>query len=116
MDVSTLHGLLETVPPALGEPGLLGETSHALCPVLTQTLENPHAFVPKSPVGLVRQKVAELSPACSSSASMTDTQLSRLKRIPAFRIKNQLHFYLAISRLVAAVPPNHLLHILTILV
>jgi hypothetical protein len=34
----------------------------------------------------------------------------------AFRIKNQLQFYLAIGRLVAAVPPNHLLHILTILV
>src|SRR5713101_1316463 len=37
---------------------------------------------PKSHVGLVLQKVAELSPEFSSSAYMTDTQLSRLKRIP----------------------------------
>ena len=43
------------------------------------------------------------------------TRLGELK-IVAFRIKNQLQFYLAVSRLVTAVPPNHLLHILTILV
>src|SRR2546429_508314 len=66
----------------LGQAGLLGNASHALGPVVTKTLENPQAFVPKSHVGLVLQRVAELSPEFSSSAYMTDTSLSRLKRIP----------------------------------
>ena len=82
MNVPPLHGLRKTMHTALGQPSLLGNASHALCPVVTKTLENPQAFVPKSHVGLVLQKVAELSTAFSSSAYMTDTQLSRLKRIP----------------------------------
>jgi hypothetical protein len=82
MNVPPLHGLRKTMHTALGQPSLLGNASHALCPVVTKTLENPQAFVPKSHVGLVLQKVAELSPEFSSSAYMTDTQLSRLKRIP----------------------------------
>jgi hypothetical protein len=82
MNVPPLHGLRQTMHTALGQPSLLGKASHALCPVVTKTRENPQAFVPKSPGGLVLQKVAELSTAFSSSASMTDTQLSRLKRIP----------------------------------
>ena len=80
--VATLHGLRETMHAAFGKAGLLGKASHTLCPVVTKTLENPQAFVPKSHVGLVLQRVAELSPEFSSSAYMTDTQLSRLKRIP----------------------------------
>jgi hypothetical protein len=32
----------------------------------------------------------------------------------ALRIKNQLQFHLTIGRLVAAMPPNHCLHVLAI--
>ena len=77
--VTTLHGLFETMHAALGKAGLLGNASHALFTVVTKTLENPQAFVPNSHVGLVLQRVAELSPEFSSSAYMTDTLLSRLK-------------------------------------
>jgi hypothetical protein len=37
---------------ALGKARLLGYASYALPPVVTKTLENPQAFVPKSHVGL----------------------------------------------------------------
>jgi hypothetical protein len=77
-----LHGLRETRRPALGQPRLLGKMAHALCARFTKRLENPQTFLPKFPVGLVLQRVAELSPAFSASASLTDTQLSRLKWIP----------------------------------
>src|SRR5262249_25056722 len=87
MDVPTLHRLLETLHATLGKTRLLGNTPHALGPIVTKTLENPQAFVPKSHVGLVLQRVAELSPEFSSSAYMTDTQLSRLTRIPRFSIQ-----------------------------
>src|SRR5262249_32820692 len=80
--VTALHGLLETMHTTLGKAVLLGNASHALFTVLTKTLENPQAFVPKSHVGPVLQRVTELSPEFSSSAYLTDTQLSRLKRIP----------------------------------
>jgi 3-methyladenine DNA glycosylase/8-oxoguanine DNA glycosylase len=68
---------------ALGQPRLLGKMAHALCARVTKRLENPQTFLPKSHVGLVLQRVAELSPEFSSSAYLTDTQLSRLKRVPA---------------------------------
>src|SRR5205814_1347950 len=80
--VTALHGLLEAMHATLGQASLLGNASHALGPVVTKTLENPQAFVPKSHVGLVLQRVAELSPEFSSSAYMTDTSLSRLKPLP----------------------------------
>jgi hypothetical protein len=52
MDTPALHGLLEMVHTALGQPGLLGHASYALPAVVTKTLENQKAFVPKSHVGL----------------------------------------------------------------
>src|SRR5437763_6919475 len=52
MDVPVLHGLLETMHAALGQSRLLGDASHALSPIVTEALENPQAFVPKSHVGL----------------------------------------------------------------
>src|SRR5262249_2626442 len=50
--VAALHRLLKTMHTAFGKPCLLGQLSHALGGVLTKTLENPQAFVPKSHVGL----------------------------------------------------------------
>src|SRR5262249_48017590 len=50
--VAALHRLLKTMHTAFGKPCLLGKLSHALCGVLTKTIENPKAFVPKSHVGL----------------------------------------------------------------
>src|SRR6266487_7098317 len=84
MAISPLQGLLETMHTAFGKPRLLGKTSHTLRAMVTKTLENAQTFVPKSHVGLVLQRVAELSPEFSSSAYLTDTQLSRLKWIPPF--------------------------------
>ncbi len=52
MAVSALHGLLETMHAAFGQPSLLGHLANALLGVRTKTLENPQAFVPKSHVGL----------------------------------------------------------------
>jgi hypothetical protein len=69
---------------ALGKPRLLGKLAHTLRARLTKRVENPTTFLPKSPVGLVLQRVAELSPEFSSSAYRTDTQLSRVKPIPLF--------------------------------
>src|SRR6516162_11613495 len=83
--VSAFHGLCETMHTALGKAGLLSNAAHALLAVVTKTLENPQAFVPKSHVGLVLLRVAKLSPEFSSSAYTTDTKLSRLKRIPELR-------------------------------
>src|SRR5215216_4367770 len=85
MAITALQGLLKTMCTALGQPRLLGKLAHALCARFTKRLENPQTFLPKSHVGLVLQRVAELSPAFSSSAYLTDTQLSRLKRVPAHR-------------------------------
>src|SRR4029453_8448721 len=82
MAITALQGLLKTMCTALGQPRLLGKMAHALCTRFTKRLENPQTFLPKSHVGLVLQRVAELSPEFSSSAYLTDTQLSRLKRIP----------------------------------
>jgi len=82
MAISPLHGLLETMHTAFGKSCLVGKASHTLRAVVTKTLENAQTSVPKSHVGLVLQRVAELSPEFSSSEYLTDTQLSRLKRIP----------------------------------
>jgi hypothetical protein len=41
--------------------------------MVTKTLENPEAFVPKSYVGLCSEKVAELVVEFSASAYMTET-------------------------------------------
>src|SRR4029453_13136847 len=82
MAITALQGLLKTMCTALGQPRLLGRMAHALCTRFTKRLENPQTFLPKSHVGLVLQRVAELSPEFSSSAYLTDTQLSRLKRVP----------------------------------
>src|SRR4029434_9695133 len=84
MAITALQGLLKTMCTALGQPRLLGKMAHALCTRFTKRLENPQTFLPKSHVGLVLQRVAELSPEFSSSAYLTDTQLSRLKRVPQF--------------------------------
>src|SRR4029434_8554082 len=85
MAITALQGLLKTMCTALGQPRLLGKMAHALCTRFTKRLENPQTFLPKSHVGLVLQRVAELSPEFSSSAYLTDTQLSRLKRVPGDR-------------------------------
>src|SRR3954453_3161697 len=82
MAITALQGLLKTMRTALGQPRLLGKLAHALCARFTKRLENPQTFLQKSHVGLVLQRVAELSPEFSSSAYLTDTQLSRLKRVP----------------------------------
>jgi len=52
MGPSSLHGLLETMDTAFGQARLLGQTPHTLRAVLTKTLENLLAFLPKSHVGL----------------------------------------------------------------
>src|SRR6266487_5000798 len=89
MAISPLQGLLETMHTAFGKPRLLGKTSHTLRAMVTKTLVNAQTFVPKSHVGLVLQRVAELSPEFSSSAYLTDTQLSRLKWIPRRRLAHR---------------------------
>src|SRR4029434_8521038 len=85
MAITALQGLLKTMCTTLGQPRLLGKMAHALCTRFTKRLETPQPFLPKSHVGLVLQRVAELSPEFSSSAYLTDTQLSRLKRVPCPR-------------------------------
>src|SRR4029434_1914730 len=92
MAITALQGLLKTMCTALGQPRLLGKMAHALCTRFTKRLENPQTFLPKSHVGLVLQRVAELSPEFSSSAYLTDTQLSRLKRVPAPNSQNSNEF------------------------
>src|SRR4029434_6226403 len=82
MAITALQGLLKTMCTALGQPRLLGKMAHALCARFTKRLENPQTFLPKSHVGLVLQRGAVLSPEFSSSAYLTDTKLSRLKRVP----------------------------------
>src|SRR5712691_5297942 len=52
MATSPLHGLLETMHTAFGQPCLVGKTAHTLRAVVTKTLEHAQAFVPKSHVGL----------------------------------------------------------------
>src|SRR5712691_10338411 len=54
---------------------------HILASIWT-TCVSSRLVAPQSHVGLVLQRVAELSPEFSSSAYLTDTQLSRLKWIP----------------------------------
>src|SRR5882672_10343840 len=51
MDGPPLHGLRETMHTAFGTPRLLGNPSYTLLAVVTQTVENPQAFGPKSHVG-----------------------------------------------------------------
>ena len=51
MATSALPGLLETMHTAFGQARLLGQTPHTLLAVITQTLDNLKAFIPKSPVG-----------------------------------------------------------------
>jgi hypothetical protein len=50
--VAALHGSRETMTTALRETNLLGKTSNALGGIVTKTVANPQAFVPKSPGGL----------------------------------------------------------------
>lgn len=40
MAVAALQGLLEMMHTTLGQAGLLGNASHALCSIVTKTLEN----------------------------------------------------------------------------
>src|SRR4030095_3159979 len=91
MAITALQGLLKTMCTALGQPRLLGKMAHALCTRFTKSLENPQTFLPKSHVGLVLQRVAELSPAFSASAYLTDTQWSRLKRVPQYQQHDLRH-------------------------
>ena|SRR2546428_2967391 len=51
MAVAALHGSLETMHTAFRQAGLLGQLANALGAMITKTLENPEAFVPKSHVG-----------------------------------------------------------------
>ena|SRR6516164_6750183 len=44
MAMTALHGLLETMRTALGQPRLLGKMAHALCAHFTKRLENPQTF------------------------------------------------------------------------
>ena len=84
MAVTALHGLLKPMHAALGKPRLMGQVSYALGGVVTQTLEI-RRLLPKSHVGPVLRRVTELVAEFSPSAYTTDTQLSRVKRIPHFR-------------------------------
>jgi hypothetical protein len=43
-----LHGLLETMDTAFGQARVLGQTPHTLLTMLTKTLANLQAFIPKS--------------------------------------------------------------------
>jgi hypothetical protein len=49
--IAALHGLCEPMHAAFGQAGLLGNAAHALGGMVTKTVENPSAFVPKSHVG-----------------------------------------------------------------
>lgn len=49
--VPTCGGLLETMRTTLSKARLRGQLAYTLVGVLTQTLENLHAFGPHSPVG-----------------------------------------------------------------
>jgi hypothetical protein len=71
--MTPLQSLLETMCTTLGQSRLLSKMAHTRCARFAKRLENPPTFLPKSHVGLVRQRVAELSPAFSSSAYLTDT-------------------------------------------
>jgi hypothetical protein len=46
--VSAFQGLFETMHTTLGDPGLLGNVSHALLRVVTKSVENPKTFGPQS--------------------------------------------------------------------
>ena len=48
---------------------------NALFGVVTKAIENPQAFVPKSPGGLCSEGVTELVAECSASEYITDAQL-----------------------------------------
>src|SRR5256712_12521748 len=50
--ISTVPRLLETMHTAFGKPRLLGNPSHTLFAVVTQTIENLKTFGPYSHVGL----------------------------------------------------------------
>ena len=54
--IAALHRLLKTMHTTFGKPCLLGKVSNTLCSVLTKTIENPKAFVPKSHVGLFSEE------------------------------------------------------------
>jgi hypothetical protein len=81
MAIAALHGLRETMHAAFGQACPLGEVAYALAAVLTKTFENLKTFVPKSHVGLCSEGCLNSSPEFSPSAYLTDTSLSRLKRI-----------------------------------
>jgi hypothetical protein len=81
-DIPTRAGRRATRRPALGHSRVLGPVAHPLRARLTTIVENPNTLLPNSQVGPVLQRVAELSPACSSSKDMTDTSLSRLRPLP----------------------------------
>src|SRR5262245_8061899 len=51
IEVSALPSLCKTMHATLGQTRLLGHAAHALPAVVTKTLENPDAFLPKSHVG-----------------------------------------------------------------
>ena len=51
MAVAALHGLLQAVHTALGQARLVRKLPYALGSILTQTLDNSQAFIPKSHVG-----------------------------------------------------------------
>ena len=52
MTVAALDSLHETMHAALGQAGLQGKASHALGGIVTKTVENLSAYVPKSHVDL----------------------------------------------------------------
>ena len=56
MTIAAHHGLRETMHATLGKAGLHGNAAHALGGIVTKTVENPQAFVPKSYVGLYSAK------------------------------------------------------------
>jgi hypothetical protein len=84
MDSPTREGRRETMRTAFGPSRVLDHVAHTRRARLTKRGETPHTVLPKSPIGPVLQRVAELSPACSSSKDMTDTSLSRLRLLPEF--------------------------------
>ena len=56
MAIAALHGLRETMHATFGKAGLHGNTSHALGSIVTKTVENLQAFIPKSHVGLYPER------------------------------------------------------------
>src|SRR5262245_10410388 len=52
MAIAVLHRVLEAMHTALRQPGLSGHAAYALPAMITQALENPQTFRPKSHVGL----------------------------------------------------------------